>query len=139
MSGAGEAEIRTLIANYGAAFDDADSDAVTALFAWPVTIWQFGDGHVFQDAGDLAQNVEALIDVFDEAGIAISNPEVTEVRIDGAAAFATAIWTQLDGAGFLLNRFTCHYLLIGGDGGWRIATVVNEAVREPASSAESVE
>ena len=90
MSAAGEAEIRMLIANYGAAFDDADAVAVTGMFAWPATIWQFGDGHVFQDAGELAENVEALIDVFDEAGIAISNPEVTSVRIEGAAAFATA-------------------------------------------------
>ena len=133
MSEAGEAEIRMLIANYGAAFDDADAVAVTGMFAWPATIWQFGDGHVFQDAGELAENVEALIDVFDEAGIVISNPEVTSVRIEGAAAFATAAWTQLDGAGIQLNRFTCHYLLIGGNGAWRIATVVNEATREQAS------
>jgi ketosteroid isomerase-like protein len=132
MSEVGEAEIRMLIANYGAAFDDADAVAVAAMFAWPATIWQFGDGHVFQEAGELAENVEALIDVFDEAGIAISNPEVMAVRIDGAAAFATALWTQLDGAGFQLNQFTCHYLLIGGDGAWRIATVVNEAVSQPA-------
>ena len=54
------------------------------------------------------------------------------MRIEAAAAFATALWTQLDGAGIQLNRFTCHYLLIGGDGAWRIATVVNEAVGEQA-------
>src|SRR5688572_12829864 len=101
-AGAGEAEIRTLIENYGAAFDDADADAVTALFAWPATIWQFGDGHVFAEPAELAANVEALIDVFDEAGIAVSHPEITEVRIAGAAAFATALWRQLDGAGILL-------------------------------------
>ena len=39
MSAAGEAEIRMLIANYGAAFDDDDAVAVTAMFAWPATIW----------------------------------------------------------------------------------------------------
>ncbi len=130
MSEAGEAEIRMLIANYGAAFDDADADAVTGMFAWPATVWQFGDGHVYENAEELAKNVEALIDVFDEAGIAISNPEVIAVRIERAAAFATALWTQLDGAGIQLNQFTCHYLLIGGDGAWRIATVVNEAGHE---------
>lgn len=130
MSGAGETGIRELIADYAAAFDDADADAVTALFAWPATIWQFGDAQVFDNAEELAENIEALIDVFDEAGIAVSHPEVTEVRIAGTAAFVTALWRQLDGAGVLLNQFTCHYLLVGGDGAWRIATVVNEATRE---------
>ena len=93
-------------------------------------IWQFGDGHVFQNAQELAENVEALIDVFDEAGIAISHPEVTDVQVTPTAAFATAVWKQLDPAGVQLNQFTCHYLLIGGEGAWRIATVVNEAGQE---------
>ena len=63
-------------------------EAVTALFAWPATIWQFGEGHVFEDAEELAENVEALIDVFDEAGIISTMPDVKEVRVAGAAAFA---------------------------------------------------
>jgi ketosteroid isomerase-like protein len=133
MSGAEEAAIRALIATYGAAFDDADSEAVTALFAWPATIRQFGESHVFASAEDLAKNVEALIDVFDEAGIVINSPEVTEVRLSGATASATALWRQLDGAGHLLNEFTCRYLLVRGeDAAWRITAVVNEA--EPDSA-----
>src|SRR4051794_24936191 len=78
-------EIRALFAAYGAAFDDADAESVTALFAWPATIWQLGEGHVFEDADDLAENVEALMEVFDGAGIVVTTPAVRDVRIAGAA------------------------------------------------------
>jgi ketosteroid isomerase-like protein len=123
-----EAEIRGLFAAYGAAFDDADAEAVTALFAWPATIWQFGEGHVFADEGELAENVEALIDVFDEASIVVTIPEARDIRVAGETAFATVAWRQEDEAGETLHEFTCHYMLLRRDGGWRIATVVNEAM-----------
>ena len=48
-----ESDIRALFSAYAAGFDDADAEAVTALFAWPATIWQFGAGHVFEDAEEL--------------------------------------------------------------------------------------
>ena len=69
---------------------------MTALFAWPATIWQFGEGHVFKDADELAENVDALVDVFDEAGIVATEPEVKEVRVEGSSAFASVIWRQRD-------------------------------------------
>ena len=122
-----ESQIRELFAAYAAGFDDADASAVTALFAWPATIWQFGEGHVFEDAEELTENVEALIDVFDEAGIVITTPEVRDIRIAGATAFANVAWRQEDNAGEPLHEFTCLYLLLRRDGAWRIATIVNEA------------
>jgi ketosteroid isomerase-like protein len=122
-----EDEIRDLFAAYGAGFDDADAAAVTALFAWPATIWQFGEGHVFEDADQLAENVEALIDVFDEASIIVTVPEVREIRVAGVGAFASVLWRQEDADSQLLHEFTCQYLLIRHDGAWRIATIVNEA------------
>ena len=76
--GAAESDIRSLFSAYAAGFDDADAEAVTALFAWPATIWQFGEGHVFEDAEELSENVDALIDVFDEAGIVSTEPEVKD-------------------------------------------------------------
>ena len=122
-----EAAIAAIFSAYGAAFDDAEADAVTALFAYPATIWQFGEAHVFEDADDLAENVEALIDVFDDAGIVLTTPDIRAMRIAGGAAFATVAWRQEDASGESLHEFTCHYLLIAGADGWRIATVVNEA------------
>jgi ketosteroid isomerase-like protein len=127
-----EADIHALFAAYGAGFDDANVEAVTALFAWPATIWQFGKGHIFADAEELAENVEALIDVFDEAGIKGTIPEVREVRVAGAAAFAHVLWRQQDDAGELPHEFTCQYLLVSQDRAWRIATVVNEAPADAA-------
>lgn len=129
-----ESKIRELFATYAAGFDDADAAAVTALFAWPATIWQFGEGHVFEAAEKLAENVEALIDVFDEAGIVVTIPEVLEVRVAGATAFASVDWRQEDEAGETLHEFTCTYLLHRCDGAWRIATVVNEAEADRDSS-----
>ena len=121
-----EDEIRALFAAYAEGFDDADAEAVTALFAWPATIWQFGAGHVFEDAEELSENVDALIDVFDEAGIVSTEPEVKEVRVAGPSAFASVIWRQRDDRGELLHEFACQYLLIEHEGGWKIATIVNE-------------
>ena len=122
-----ETAIRDLFAAYGAGFDDADAEAVAELFAWPATIWQFGVGHVFEEPEDLAENIEALMDVFDEAGVVLTTPAVRDVRIAGVAAFASVDWRQEDESGEPLHEFTCHYALIKGDAGWRIATVVNES------------
>jgi len=121
-----ESELRALFTAYAEGFDDADAAVVTALFAWPATIWQFGEGHVFEDAEDLSENVDALIDVFDEAGIVSTEPEVKEVRVAGPSAFASVTWRQRDTEGELLHEFACQYLLVKQASGWRIATVVNE-------------
>lgn len=125
------ADIRTLFAAYGAGFDDADAAAVAGLFAWPATIWQFGRGHVFEDVEDLAENIEALMDVFDDAGIVVTTPDLRDVRVAGASAFARVAWRQEDEAGEPLHEFTCNYMLVEQDGAWRIATVVNEEPEEP--------
>jgi ketosteroid isomerase-like protein len=130
MSEAEADRIRALFSAYAAGFDDADAEAVTALFAWPAVIWQFGAGHVFADADELAENVEALLDVFDEAGIVTTTPEIAAISVAGASAFASVVWRQEDGEGEVLHEFTCGYLLLNLDGAWRIATVVNEAAAE---------
>ena len=119
-------EVRALFAAYGAGFDDADPEAVAALFAWPATIWQFGEGHIFEDAEELAENIEALMDVFDDAGIVVTTPDVRDIRVAGSSGFARVAWRQEDTAGAALHEFTCNYLLIDGEGAWRIASVVNE-------------
>ncbi len=127
MTKRAEDEIASLFAAYAAGFDDADPEAVTACFVWPATIWQFGEGHVFEDAEELQENVDALIDVFDEAGIASMIPEIQATNVAGAAAFASVTWRQYDDAGELLNAFACQYLLVRQDDAWKIATIVNAA------------
>ena len=122
-----EEAIRALFTAYAEGFDDADAEAVTALFAWPATIWQFGEGHVFEDAEELGENVEALVDVFDEAGIVASEPAILELRVAGPSGFASVIWRQRDDQGELLHEFACQYLLILHEGTWKIAAIVNEA------------
>lgn len=128
-----ESEIRDLFAAYGSGFDDADPDAVTALFAWPATIWQFGEGHIFEDADELALNIEALMDVFHDADIVVTIPDVRDVRVAGTAAFASVNWRQEDEAGEPLHEYACQYMLVASDGAWRIATVVNEAESDKAA------
>jgi ketosteroid isomerase-like protein len=120
-------EIRQIFADYSAGFDDADADQVTALFAYPATIWQFGEGHVFDDEEDLAENVEALVEVFDEAGIVLTTATVNQIVVHGTSAFASVAWRQENEAGEAMQEFTCHYMLIHADEGWRIATIINEA------------
>lgn len=120
------AAIGALFEAYAAAFDDADAEAVAALFAFPAVIWQFGEGHVFADADELLENVEALIEVFHEAGVVATTPHLTAVSAEGTAGFAAIDWRQEDEAGQIIHEFACGYLLVAGDDGWRIAAIVNE-------------
>jgi ketosteroid isomerase-like protein len=121
-----EDEIRALFTRYAEGFDDADASAIVACFAWPATIWQFGTGHVFEEPEDLAENVEMLIAVFDEAGIVLTHPEVQVVTVAGEAAFASLLWHQEDDQGEVVHQFACQYLLVHEAGVWRIASIVNE-------------
>ena len=126
MSAEAEAALRDLFFSYAAGFDDADSTAIASLFAWPATIWQFGQGHIFEDKEELAENVEALMDVFEEAGIVLTTPDIRELRVIGGSGFARVAWRQENSSGEPLHEFTCNYMLLEQDGAWRIATVVNE-------------
>jgi ketosteroid isomerase-like protein len=125
-----DAAIAALFAAYAEAMDDADAEAVTDLFVWPTTIWQFGTGHVFEDAEALQENVEALIDVFDEAGIISTEPAVEAIRTAGGAGFASVRWRQHDSDGALLHEFVCQYLLVHHAEAWKIATIVNGTAEE---------
>ena len=110
------ADIHALFAAYGAGFDDADSGRRHRSFRLAGDDLQFGEGHVFEDSHELSENVDALMDVFDEAGIVSTTPEVKEVRMAGSAAFAHVVWRQVDGAGELLHEFSCQYFLLDHDG-----------------------
>ena len=125
-----EEEIRKLFAAYAAGVGNADAAAVTKLFVYPATIWQGGKGLVFENADALAKNVEALIDVFDEADIIFMVPEMRDMHVAGSAALASVHWRQEDPNHVPLNEFVCRYLLVRRDENWRIATVVNEAVED---------
>ncbi|MGQ7793235.1 nuclear transport factor 2 family protein [Faunimonas sp. B44] len=124
--GSAEQAINELLRGYAAAFDDADAEAVAGFFAYPAVIWQLGDGHVFEDADEIEENADALIDVFDEAGIVVMIPQVRALNTSGNSAFVTVDWRQEAQDGEVVHAFRCHYLLILQDGTWRIATVVNE-------------
>ncbi|MYZ47434.1 nuclear transport factor 2 family protein [Propylenella binzhouense] len=119
-------EIEELFAQYASGFDDADAAAIAACFAFPAVIWQLGEGHVFEDAEEIEENAEALIDVFDEAGIVLTTPETTTLLLAGGTAFATVDWRQEGQDGELLHAFRCHYTLIRHGEAWRIAVIVND-------------
>jgi len=120
-----ETEIEALIETYAGGFDDHDGEAVTACFAYPAVIWQFGVGHVFADAEEMAENIAALLKVHEEAGIVLSSFEIVALAVSGTAALATVEWEQEDEEGVVLMDFTCHYSLVRHGDRWRIASVVN--------------
>lgn len=121
-----EAGVRETFESYASALNAADASAVTTLFTFPVTIWQFGAGHVFLGEPALRKNIEAMIDVLDEAAIKRMLPEIRAVHVAGDTAFADVLWRQQDEDGIELNTFACRYLLLHRDNAWRIATVVTE-------------
>ena len=124
MSTTAEADIQALFAAYGEALGRADAAAVAALFAFPATIRQGTAARIFADAATLAREVDALIDVFDEAGIASNVPQVSKIEVAGYAAIARVDWTQAEEAGAVLNRFAALYSLVREAGAWRITAMV---------------
>ncbi|MEP1441623.1 MAG: nuclear transport factor 2 family protein [Hyphomicrobiales bacterium] len=119
-------DIATLFQDYADGMNDMDAEAIADLFAYPVTIWQLGQGYVFEDADDLIENIETLLNAYDQAGITYSEPEIGPTHVTKAAAFATISWRQEDETGEVIHAFHCDYTLVKKHSDWLIANIVNE-------------
>ncbi|WP_181706613.1 nuclear transport factor 2 family protein [Chthonobacter rhizosphaerae] len=120
-----EADIEALVDSYAAGINDHDVDAILDCFLYPSVIWQFGKGHVFADAEEMAENVKAVLKLYDEAGAVLSTPTITDVSVHGGTALVTVEWDQEDADGEAVFDFACHYHLLLDGPEWRIAGVVN--------------
>ncbi len=120
--------IESLFRSYAEGFDDLDLPRVLDCFAYPVTIWQLGKGTVFADADELAENVDALFEVFESEEISHSDFTVLEATSSGNAAFVALDWRQERSDGEVAMEFRCRYALRRNDlsGHWLIALVINE-------------
>ncbi len=123
-----EAAIESLFEAYAAGFDDFDAEAILACFQFPVTIWQSGRGNVFNDEEELAENVDALLAVFEREEIVQSRFDIVEAAGDDGAAFAVLDWRQERDDGEAALEFRCRYALVRDETGtaWRIALAVTE-------------
>ena len=119
-------DIATLFQDYADGMNDMDAEAIAELFAYPVTIWQLGKGYVFEDADDLIENIETLLDAYDKAGVTYSEPEIGPTHVTKAAAFATISWRQQDEMGDVIHAFHCDYTLVKQHSDWLITNIVNE-------------
>lgn len=119
-------DIATLFQDYADGMNDMDAEAIAELFAYPVTIWQLGKGYVFEDADDLIENIETLLDAYDKAGVTYSEPEIGPTHVTKAAAFATISWRQQDEVGEVIHAFHCDYTLVKQHSDWLITNIVNE-------------
>ena len=127
--------LQALFETYASGFDDYDAAAIAALFTYPVTIWQFDKGHVFETADDLMENIKVLLNAFEEAGVVSSHFAMSAETVSGSAGFATLDWHQEDGEGAIVHSFTCHYLVTLNAENWCIAGIVNEAQKTGAKDA----
>ena len=118
--------IDVLFRDYAAGFDDFDAEVIADCFTYPVTIWQLGKGNVFHDRDELLENIEALLDVFEKEEIVHSEFEILSHSASGPTALATLSWRQERESGEAALAFICHYALMQGEDGPRIALVVNE-------------
>ncbi|MEP3231804.1 MAG: nuclear transport factor 2 family protein [Hyphomicrobiales bacterium] len=123
-------DIATLFQDYADGMNDMDAEAIAELFAYPVTIWQLGKGYVFDDADDLIENIETLLDAYDKAGVTYSEPEIGPTHVTKAAAFATISWRQQDEMGDVIHAFHCDYTLVKQHSDWLITNIVNEQAVE---------
>lgn len=119
-------DIADLFQDYADAMNDMDAESIADLFAYPVTIWQLGRGYVFANADELQENIKTLLDVFDDAGVIYSEPEIGPTHVTRAAAFATVSWRQQDEIGEIVHAFHCDYTLVKQHGDWLITMIVNE-------------
>ena len=119
-------DIATLFQDYADGMNDMDAEAIADLFAYPVTIWQLSKGYVFEDADDLIENIETLLDAYDKAGVTYSEPEIGPTHVTKAAAFATISWRQQDEMGDVIHAFHCDYTLVKQHSDWLITNIVNE-------------
>ena len=120
--------IQDLFAAYASGFDDFDADAIADLFAYPVVIWQFDRGNMFEDDEDLLENIEALLKVLESEGVVQSEYEVQALSVSGPTALASVSWSQQRADGEVALAFTCHYHLVNIEGEWLIASIFNENV-----------
>ncbi|WP_083592915.1 nuclear transport factor 2 family protein [Aurantimonas sp. 22II-16-19i] len=125
--------VERLFQRYVEGFDDFDTEKVLDCFAYPVTIWQLGKGTVFADSDELAENVEALFEVFEHEEIAHSSFHVVEATSWSNAALVALSWTQERRDGDVAMEFECRYALRRNDlsGEWLIALVINEEEVSP--------
>lgn len=121
-------EAVSLFTDYAEGFDDFDSDAVAACFAFPATLWQSGRGNLFADEDELIENIEALLEVFEREEIVHSRFEILELTAGPDSANAVVHWRQERADGDVALEFSCRYLLVRDvDGeGFRIVSTVTD-------------
>lgn len=120
--------IRELFSVYASGFDDFDADVIADLFAYPVVIWQFDRGNMFEDDEELLENIEALLSVLENEGVVQSEFDVQALSVSGPTALASVAWRQQRADGDVALAFTCHYHLVNIEGDWLIASIFNENV-----------
>ncbi|MCQ0987017.1 Cif family virulence factor [Jiella marina] len=121
--------IEAVFRAYAEGFDDFDADRILGCFAYPVTIWQLDKGNIFVDEEELAENIEALLAVYETEGIVRSDFAALDAAISGNTALVTLAWRQERIDGDAAMEFVCRYTLRrGGSLGesWRIVLAVNE-------------
>lgn len=126
-------DIADLFQDYADAMNDVDAEGVADLFAYPVLIWQLDQGYVFDEEEDLIENIETLLDVFEEAGVIYSEPQIGPVHVTKTAAFASVSWRQQDDIGEIIHTYRCDYTLVKNNGKWAISMIVNEQPVEEMS------
>ncbi|MEM9207043.1 MAG: hypothetical protein AAGA88_12010 [Pseudomonadota bacterium] len=121
-----EAPIGPVLDAYRDAYNDYDANALAACFLFPVTLWQFGKGFVFENAEDLAENIEKVLDAYEEAGVVETHYEVADWVESGSAASAVIDWDQSDADGETVHVFSCLTVFAEDDRGeMKITTIVN--------------
>ncbi len=121
-------EAIVLFTDYAEGFDDFDSDAIAACFAFPATLWQGGRGNIFADEDELVENIEALLDVFEREEIVHTRFDILELTGGAESANAVVLWRQERADGEVALEFSCRYLLVRDvqDHGLRIAGTVTD-------------
>jgi hypothetical protein len=112
-------------ADYAAAFNRLDGDAVAALWATPSGIRQGGALTWWADAAPMQDNHRKLCAIYRAAGMARCEPRVLQSLPLGAHdAFALVHWRLLRLDGSELQVFsTGYHLQRDADAGWRVLLV----------------
>ncbi|WP_068318110.1 hypothetical protein [Polycladidibacter hongkongensis] len=121
-----EQGISELFERYADGYDDYSLSAILSCFTFPCVIWQADKGHIFEDEDQMTENIQALLDVYEDNNIAQSIYEEVDLYVQPTAATITLDWQQEDEEGEPVFDFTCHYNLVRIGRDWKIASIVNE-------------
>lgn len=107
---------------YGQAFVDQDFAVIESCFAYPCMLTNDGGTDLICDGDDLEQHLTHFLATLRERAPARAVPTILDDRAYGDGNRVVSVqWRLFDKADQIESEWGYLYVLIGGDGAWKIS------------------